>query len=28
VEMSIAEHQLLGLPGAGTALWRKPLAPP
>ncbi|HEU4556309.1 MAG TPA: GNAT family N-acetyltransferase [Longimicrobium sp.] len=24
-EMSIAEHQKLGLPGAGTSLWHKPL---
>ena len=24
-EMSIAEHQKLGLPGAGTALWQKAL---
>lgn len=24
-EMSIAEHQQLGLAGAGTALWKKPL---
>jgi GNAT superfamily N-acetyltransferase len=24
-EMSIADHQRLGLPGAGTALWHKPL---
>jgi RimJ/RimL family protein N-acetyltransferase len=24
-EMSIAEHQKLGLAGAGTSLWRKPL---
>ncbi len=26
-EMSIAEHQKLGLQGAGTSLWRKPLGP-
>jgi RimJ/RimL family protein N-acetyltransferase len=25
-EMSIAEHQKLGMAGAGTSLWRKPLA--
>jgi len=25
-EMSIAEHQKLGIGGAGTALWQKPLA--
>jgi GNAT superfamily N-acetyltransferase len=27
-EMSIAEHQKLGLAGAGTSLWKKPLAAP
>ncbi|HYH81792.1 MAG TPA: GNAT family N-acetyltransferase [Longimicrobium sp.] len=27
LEMSIAEHQKLGLPGAGTALWQKALGP-
>lgn len=27
-ELPIAEHQKLGLAGAGTSLWSKPLAPP
>ena len=27
-ELSIAEHQKLGMAGAATSLWAKPLAPP